>query len=132
MIATVRTSWICLTALALVWASTAVSEAASPKVIQPFNGKDLSGWTMRRPQGTKWVVGIAKLDSSNPSKLVVAKAEAGDGELVNSETHSVDILTDQKFGDCTISLEVMVPKGSNSGIYLVGNYEIQILDSFGR
>ena len=26
----------------------------------------------------------------------------------------------------------MVPKGSNSGIYLHGNYEVQVLDSFGR
>ena len=26
----------------------------------------------------------------------------------------------------------MVPKGSNSGIYLMGEYEVQVLDSFGK
>ena len=26
----------------------------------------------------------------------------------------------------------MVPKGANSGIYLMGNYEVQVLDSFGK
>jgi hypothetical protein len=85
---------------------------------------------MRKPQGSKWVVGVAQLDPASPSKLVVAGA--GGGEMVNSEAHSVDIISEQKFGDCTINLEVMVPKGSNSGIYLMGNYEIQVLDSWGR
>jgi hypothetical protein len=40
--------------------------------------------------------------------------------------------TEVEFGDCVLTIEVMVPKGSNSGIYLMGNYEIQILDSFGK
>ena len=26
----------------------------------------------------------------------------------------------------------MVPKGSNSGIYVMGEYEVQILDSYGK
>jgi hypothetical protein len=116
--------------LALAWAAGAAAE--TPKVIEPFNGKDLSGWTARKPQGSKWVVGVAKLDSENPAKLAVADAGAGGAALVNSESHSVDLFTEQKFGDCTVSLEVMVPKGSNSGIYLMGNYEVQVLDSFGR
>ena len=31
-----------------------------------------------------------------------------------------------------IHVEFMVPKGSNSGVYLMGRYEIQILDSYGK
>lgn len=40
--------------------------------------------------------------------------------------------TNEKFGDCTIEAEFLIPKGSNSGIYLMGRYEIQILDSHGK
>jgi len=34
-------------------------------------------------------------------------------------------------GDIELELEVMMPKGSNSGIYLQGRYEVQLLDSWG-
>jgi hypothetical protein len=44
----------------------------------------------------------------------------------------VDLYTEQKFGVIHIELEFMVPKGSNSGIYLMGEYEVQILDSYGK
>jgi hypothetical protein len=37
-----------------------------------------------------------------------------------------------QFGDCTIEAEFLIPKDSNSGIYLQGRYEIQILDSHGK
>ncbi|MFT6862093.1 MAG: hypothetical protein ACJAVK_000647 [Akkermansiaceae bacterium] len=37
-----------------------------------------------------------------------------------------------QFGDCTVEAQFLIPKGSNSGIYLQGRYEIQILDSHGR
>ena len=45
---------------------------------------------------------------------------------------SRDIYSKAKFGDCRIELQVMVPQGSNSGIYVMGEYEIQVLDSWGR
>lgn len=35
------------------------------------------------------------------------------------------------FDDLFVSLEFKVPKGGNSGVYLMGRYEIQILDSHG-
>jgi cytochrome c2 len=37
-----------------------------------------------------------------------------------------------KFKDLHMKMEFMVPKGSNSGVYFMGRYEIQILDSFGK
>jgi hypothetical protein len=44
----------------------------------------------------------------------------------------VDIISEAAFGDVRLEVEFMVAKGSNSGIYLMGEYEIQVLDSFGR
>lgn len=40
--------------------------------------------------------------------------------------------TIKKFGDCTVEAEFLIPQDSNSGIYLMGRYEIQILDSHGK
>ena len=36
------------------------------------------------------------------------------------------------YGDVYVELEVMVPRKSNSGIYLHGEYEVQVLDSYGK
>jgi hypothetical protein len=44
----------------------------------------------------------------------------------------VDIYTEEKFGDCTVKLEFLITKGSNSGVYLMGEYEVQIQDSFAK
>ena len=69
------------------------------------------------------------LDPKSPDKIVFKE---GTGELVNTSTGSEDIYTEAKYGDCLVEIEVMVPKGSNSGIYLMGEYEVQVLDSFGK
>jgi len=116
------------TALILgIAAIVAVAEDAAPA--KPFNGKDLTGWKCRGDAAkSQWVAGAAKLDPDNPTKLAV---EEGGNELIN-KSRGVDLYSEQKFGDCLLTIEVMVPKGSNSGIYLMGNYEIQVLDSFGK
>ena len=41
-----------------------------------------------------------------------------------------NIRTDQEFEDFNLKLEVNVPEGSNSGVYLRGMYEIQVIDSY--
>lgn len=119
---------------ALAWlAPVAPLRAADPKVVVPFNGTNLDGWqTHGELAKSTWTVGTAKVDPNDPGKLVVAPAAEGKGELVTPTGHGQDLFTTEKFGDCVIELEVMVPKGSNSGIYVMGEYEVQVLDSFGR
>lgn len=51
-----------------------------------------------------------------------------DGVLVNSESGG-NLVTSEKFEDFKLSVEFRYPEGSNSGIYLRGRYEIQIMDS---
>jgi hypothetical protein len=107
--------------------------------IKPFNGKDLSNWSCKgkgkegqtaTPADGKWSVGVVSLDKDKPNALKVEPG--GDGAAMACEGRGRDIYTNESFGDCTIELELMVAKGSNSGIYLMGEYEIQVLDSFGR
>ena len=43
-----------------------------------------------------------------------------------------DIVTTEKFGDAEVTLVYMMAPGSNSGMYLQGQYEIQLLDSWGK
>jgi hypothetical protein len=117
----------------LVLALLATTAAAADKICEPFNGKDLDGWKLKggKSDRSKWSVGIARMDENKNSQLLVTPVASG-GELVNAQRSGVDIYSEAKFGDCILELELMVPKGSNSGIYLMGNYEIQVFDSFGK
>src|SRR4051812_223385 len=121
-----------LTLLAVFVAVPASADDAKPAV--PFNGTDLSGWKLKGDaKRSKWVVGHGLLDPANPVNLALGRTSTGDEEkhLVNLKPGGVDISTEQTFGDCTLELEFMIPKGSNSGVYMMGEYELQILDSFG-
>ena len=109
--------------------ATPSGPSETAKVIEPFNGKNLSGWRLKHPKGSHWVAGTASIDSDNPSKFTVTDEP---GQLINRSGQGVDIFTAENFGDCTLEIELMVPKGSNSGIYLHGNYEVQVFDSWGK
>jgi hypothetical protein len=103
---------------------------AEEKTKEPFNGKDLSGWKTKAPASkSQWKVGTAKLLANHPDKIDFSSEGS---ELVNVKKEGVDIFSEAKFGDHRIEVEVMVPKGSNSGIYVHGEYEIQVLDSYGK
>ncbi len=73
-----------------------------------------------------------KSDNSTAQQGPV-RYESGTGVLLNmnDETTKDHLLTTWEHGDILLELEVMMPKGSNSGVYLQGRYEIQLLDSWG-
>lgn len=68
-------------------------------------------------------------------KYDLRKASEGRAILVNLPTdpkQSKDIYSIAEHGDADIEMEFMMAKESNSGIYLQGRYEIQLLDSWGK
>jgi hypothetical protein len=82
-----------------------------------FNGIDLDGWVLRNPDGKKsW------------------RTESG--MLVNDihpeieGYHGTDLVSTESFRDFVIRYDYMVSKGSNSGMYLRGRHEIQILGDY--
>ena len=130
----VRRAYLALAGLALVGAGIpAVRAVAQGDVSRPFNGRNLEGWKTKAPADrSRWVVGKATTDPADPTKLKVETASGDGSELVNATGGGVDLYTEQKWGDALIEVELMVPKGSNSGIYVMGEYEVQVLDSFGK
>jgi sugar phosphate isomerase/epimerase len=88
---------------------------------------DLSAWQ----RNTNWsVVGDAFLHPRNENLLATRE---GTGVIVNGRTaKSPPLVSREEFGDVRAHVEFLIPKGSNSGVYLQGQYEIQILDSWGE
>ena len=96
----------------LLLAVTALADDAGFKPL--FNGKDLTGWHLRRADAeSSWTIADGVLKNT---------VEAG--------KHGVDLVSDAKFWNFTVKYEYMVPDGSNSGFYLRGRHEIQILGDF--
>jgi hypothetical protein len=89
--------------------------AGSEEGFRPlFNGRDTTGWHLRKADGhNSWKVedGILK-------------------NLVGKGEHGTDLVSDAKFLNFTVKYEYLVPDHSNSGFYLRGRYELQILGDF--
>ncbi|PZX55443.1 uncharacterized protein DUF1080 [Algoriphagus ratkowskyi] len=88
--------------------------------LNSFNGNKGS-WTE---------VGKVWADPAVPNMLQSATGSSIIANLPSKKKAGADIISLEKFGDVDLSLEYMVAPGSNSGVYLQGNYEIQILDSW--
>jgi hypothetical protein len=52
--------------------------------------------------------------------------------VLKSPKSGANLVTEKKFNDFKLHVEFRYPKGSNSGVYLRGRYEVQIMDSHGN
>ncbi|HEX6847498.1 MAG TPA: DUF1080 domain-containing protein [Chitinophagaceae bacterium] len=92
------------------------SEAPSDAIVL-FDGKSGSNWQQKKGGDLQWTIADG---------AVTVKPGTG------------DIQTKQKFGDCQLHIEWRVDKNvkgtgqdrGNSGIFLMGRYEVQVLDNY--
>jgi hypothetical protein len=98
-------------------ASTLCALATDEDGFRPlFNGKDTTGWHLRHPDvRNSWAVENGILINTS-----------------NKDLHGNDLITDDKFWNFTVKFEFIVPDKSNSGFYLRGRHEIQILGDYAR
>ncbi|TLU99583.1 DUF1080 domain-containing protein [Dyadobacter luticola] len=99
---------------------------------QPIPLNDLSAFTTK---SDNWkIVGNATADISKENALITTP---GKGVLAcihekGKYGNDYELISKFKHGDLDIELDFMLTKGSNSGIYLQGNYEVQLFDSWGK
>ncbi|NLJ42497.1 MAG: DUF1080 domain-containing protein [Bacteroidales bacterium] len=75
-----------------------------------FNGRNLDGWVATGPDN-KWV--------------------AANG-ILKSPGSGANLMTTAKFNDFKLHIEFRLQPGSNSGVYLRGRYEVQVIDCKGE
>lgn len=104
-----------------------VPPAHAAESVPLFNGKDLGAWSP--PTGTWQVCRAVTLDPGHPEMFLITP---GEGVLVNNpKGPTVNLISSAEFGDLQLHIEFCISKHSNSGVYLMGRYEIQIYDSYG-
>jgi hypothetical protein len=105
------------------------SEGPPPKIkksmfgepVELLNGVDLEGWELNEKDAANgWSVVEGVLVNDPVRKEGEARRPFG------------NLRTTVTFEDFNLKLEVNVPKGSNSGVYLRGIYEVQVMDSYGK
>jgi hypothetical protein len=86
--------------------------------VQLLNGKDLTGWRLLNEGADN---GWSVVDGVLQNRVTKEKGK-----------HFGNLRTDAEFEDFNLKTEVRTSEGSNSGIYLRGIYEVQVMESFGK
>ncbi len=104
---------------------------------QKMSDLSLTDMSSFKSQDGNWlIVGDVSMDRNinvhdNGNGSVVTKPGSGVLVNLNDEKKRSALLSSWEHGDMEIELEFMMPKGSNSGLYLQGRYEVQLFDSWG-
>lgn len=117
---------------------TAEKEEMGLPPFLPMNEVSMNHLDFWEPSGENWgIVGGVIADFQNQWDM---STQEGNGILVNLMSEEAreagipqgsNLVSKLEHGDLELELEVLVPKGSNSGIYFQDRYELQIRDSQG-
>jgi hypothetical protein len=89
--------------------------------VELLNGKDLDNWEIVEKGATSGWNMVDGVMTNDPAQ------KEGEAHITYG-----NIRTKETYEDFNLRLEVNVPGGSNSGVYLRGIYEIQVMDSYGK
>lgn len=84
-----------------------------------------------------WAATAAVSLDPEDTKIFFVSPVDGDKVIHNTATDSsgkkgAALKTTKEYGDLELHTEFLISEGSNSGIYVMGRYEVQILDSYGK
>ena len=85
----------------------------------------------KEPASSWRIAGDIKADLNTKGLLVMSNGTGILANIPDEKNPGKDLYTNIEHGDADLELDFMMAKGSNSGIYLQGNYEVQLLDSWG-
>lgn len=99
---------------------------------QTANKLPLDDLSAFRTPGANW--SIAADVSADINKANTLLVKPGTGVLIcqsANQKNARDLVTTLQHGDADLELDFMIAKGANSGVYLQGQYELQLMDSWG-
>lgn len=111
----------------LLTASTLAVHAQNPQGGASISLNDLGAF---REPGANWTVGSDAFADLNKDGAMMAVPGAGVAVDVLNPKNNSHLVTKEEFGDLELELDFMMAKGSNSGVFLQGRYEVQLFDSW--
>lgn len=102
----------------------------------PVDGEMVSWTGVRAPElhrttSPKWGAPVHLLKNGLADWIVPDKFWVFKNGVLIHNGHGGNLITKQKFNDFRLHVEFRYGEGANSGVYLRGRYEVQVLDSYG-
>lgn len=107
-------------------------ERSDEGMLYLMRGELLAAWN-----APGWTAGEIKLDPADRKRLIAApdnKPDDWSGAAVSNlgADKPGELVSKLEFGDIDFSFDFLLPEGGNSGLYLMGRYEVQLRDSGGK